>query len=109
MLVDLAGSEKVRKTQATGNLLAEAQSINLSLSELGNVINALTEGRGHVPYRNSKLTWLLSDSIGGNSKTCIIVTASVAKYNVEETISTMQFGVRCKKVKNKPKVNQELS
>jgi len=109
MLVDLAGSEKVRKTNAKGNTLAEAQSINLSLSELGNVINALTEGRGHVPYRNSKLTWILSDSLGGNSKTCIIVTASPAKYNIEETISTMSFGVRCKKVKNKPKVNQELS
>ena len=89
MLVDLAGSEKVRKTNAKGNTLAEAQSINLSLSELGNVINALTEGRGHVPYRNSKLTWILSDSLGGNSKTCIIVTASPAKYNIEETISTM--------------------
>jgi len=109
MLVDLAGSEKVRKTNAKGNTLAEAQSINLSLSELGNVINALTEGNRHVPYRNSKLTWILSDSLGGNSKTCIIVTASVAKYNIEETISTMTFGVRCKKVKNKPKVNQELS
>ena len=73
------------------------------------VINCLTAGKTHIPYRDSKLTRLLSDSLGGNSKTCIIVTASPCIYNVEETISTMRFGQNCKRVKNKPKVNQELS
>jgi kinesin family protein 5 len=109
MMVDLAGSEKTRKTQARGQRLDEAKQINKSLSTLGQVINALTSGKGHVPYRNSKLTRLLSDSLGGNSKTCIIVTCSPCDYNVEETISTLRFGVNCKRVKNKPKVNEELS
>lgn len=109
MMVDLAGSEKTRKTQAQGQRLEEAKEINKSLSALGNVINALTTAKKHVPYRDSKLTRLLSDSLGGNSKTCIIVTCSPCDYNVEETISTLRFGTNCKKVKNKPKVNQELS
>lgn len=109
MLVDLAGSEKVRKTGATGKVMEEAKNINRSLSCLGMVINHLTEGKTHIPYRDSKLTRLLSDSLGGNSKTCIIVTASPCIYNIEETISTMRFGTNCKRVKNKAKVNQELS
>jgi len=109
MLVDLAGSEKVRKTGATGKVMKEAQNINRSLSCLGMVINCLTTGKSHIPYRDSKLTRLLSDSLGGNSKTCIIVTASPCVYNMEETISTMRFGTNCKRIKNKPKVNQELS
>lgn len=109
MLVDLAGCEKVRKTGATGKVMREAQNINRSLSCLGTVINCLTTGKTHIPYRDSKLTRLLSDSLGGNSKTCIIVTASPCIYNIEETISTMRFGTNCKRIKNKPKVNQELS
>merc|ERR1719193_1103218 len=109
MMVDLAGSEKTRKTQATGQRLDEAKQINKSLSTLGQVISALTTGKGHIPYRNSKLTRLLSDSLGGNSKTCIIVTCSPCKFNIEETVSTLRFGQRCKSVKNKPKVNEELS
>jgi len=109
MMVDLAGSEKTRKTQATGKRLDEAKQINKSLSALGQVISALTTGKGHVPYRDSKLTRLLSDSLGGNSKTCIIVTCSPCNYNSEETISTLRFGMNCKRVKNKPKVNEELS
>jgi len=110
MMVDLAGSEKVRKTQAQGQRLEEAKGINKSLSILGRVIHGLTAGKGrHICYRDSQLTRLLSDSLGGNSKTCIIVTCSPCKYNVEETISTLRFGVNCKKVKNKPKVNQEMS
>jgi len=109
-LVDLAGSEKVRKTGATGSTLKEAQNINRSLACLGLVINSLTEGKkSHIPYRDSKLTRLLSDSLGGNSKTCIIVTASPCEYNLDETISTLRFGTRCKRVKNKPKINEELS
>jgi len=109
MLVDLAGSEKVRKTGVVGKAMKEAQNINRSLSCLGMVISCLTTGKTHIPYRDSKLTRLLSDSLGGNSKTCIIVTASPCIYNMEETISTMRFGTNCKKIKNKPKVNQELS
>jgi len=109
MLVDLAGSEKTRKTQAQGKRLEEAKQINQSLSTLGKVINSLTSSNRHVPYRESKLTRLLTDSLGGNSKTCIIVTCSPCDYNVEETISTLRFGVNCKKVKNIPKINEELS
>merc|ERR1712087_822900 len=108
-MVDLAGSEKTRKTQATGQQLNEAKDINKSLLTLGLVIKTLTMGKTHIPYRNSKLTRLLSDSLGGNSKTCIIVTCSPCNYNIEETISTLRFGVNCKRVKNTPKVNEELS
>lgn len=109
MMVDLAGSEKVRKTEASGQQLLEAQKINQSLSSLGNVINSLSEGKSHIPYRDSKLTRLLSDSIGGNSKTTLIVTASPSSYNCDETLSTLRFGQRAKRVKNKPIVNQEKS
>jgi len=109
MLVDLAGSEKVRKTNVRGKALREAQNINRSLSCLGMVINCLTQGKTFIPYRDSKLTRLLSDSLGGNSKTSIIVTASPCIFNCEETISTLRFGTNCKRVKNKPKINQELS
>jgi len=108
-LVDLAGSEKIQKTEAQGQTLEEAKHINKSLSALGNVINALTEGTAHVPYRDSKLTRLLSDSLGGNSKTCLITTCSPSIYNAEETLSTLRFGVRAKRIKNTPKVNAEKS
>eukprot|EP01083_Nonionella_stella_P150579 479905_1 len=109
MLVDLAGSEKIRKTEAKGQTLEEAKMINQSLSALGNVINALSERRQHVPYRNSKLTRLLSDSIGGNSKTTLVVTCSPSNFNAEETLGTLRFGQRAKTIKNKPVVNQERS
>lgn len=79
-LVDLAGSEMVNKTQATGAVLKEAMMINKSLSALGNVIKALSEEKPHVPYRDSKLTRILQDSLGGNSKTLLIVTASSNSY-----------------------------
>eukprot|EP00457_Paulinella_chromatophora_P001894 gb/GEZN01001896.1/.p1 GENE.gb/GEZN01001896.1/~~gb/GEZN01001896.1/.p1 ORF type:complete len:820 (-),score=150.60 gb/GEZN01001896.1/:200-2659(-) len=108
-LVDLAGSEKVQKTGAAGQTLKEAMHINKSLSALGNVINALTSRTGHIPYRDSKLTRLLTDSLGGNSKTCLIITASPMSSNVDETISTLRFGSRAKKIQNKPKINQEKS
>ncbi|GMI34479.1 hypothetical protein TeGR_g1177 [Tetraparma gracilis] len=112
---DLAGSEMVRKTEAEGQRLQEAKAINRSLSALGNVINALTlvkEGGGsgqqsHVPYRDSKLTRLLQDSLGGNAKTALIVTASVSSFNVSETLSTLRFGTRAKRLRNKPRVNAE--
>lgn len=108
-LVDLAGSEKVGKTQAKGQTLKEAQHINKSLSALGSVMNALTSGQAntHVPYRDSKLTRLLQDSLGGNSETTLLVCASSSSYNAEETLSTLRFGARAKHIKNKPTVNEE--
>jgi kinesin family member 5 len=109
-LVDLAGSEKVSKTGAKGQTLDEAKAINKSLTTLGIVIKALTDGKStHVPYRDSKLTRILSESLGGNSKTCLIITCSPASFNEAETISTLRFGKRAKKVRNKPKINKEVS
>ena len=109
-LVDLAGSEKVGKTGAEGKRLEEAKNINKSLTMLGNVITALTDGKSsHVPYRDSKLTRVLQDSLGGNSKTTLIVTCSPSPFNEAETISTLRFGVRAKCIKNKPKVNREYT
>ncbi len=108
-LVDLAGSEKNKKTGTTGQAFAEAKLINKSLFFLGNVINALTEGSKHIPYAESKLTKILKDTLGGNSKTTLIVTASPAIVNILETISTLKFGVRAKRIKNKPILNEELS
>jgi len=109
MMVDLAGSEKVRKTNATGQTLKEAQQINKSLMCLGLVMNCLVEGKKHIPYRDSKLTRLLSDALGGNSKTFLLTAASPCAYNKDETLSTLRFASRAKKVQNKAKVNQELS
>jgi len=109
-LVDLAGSEKVGKTGATGQTLNEAKGINKSLSALGNVINALTDGKTkHIPYRDSKLTRILQQSLGGNSRTTLVVNCSPSSYNEEETISTLRFGTRAKTIKNKAKVNKEMS
>ncbi|KAJ3367160.1 Kinesin-like protein kif3a [Allomyces javanicus] len=107
-LVDLAGSERQSKTGATGDRLKEATKINLSLSCLGNVIKALVDGKAsHIPYRDSKLTRLLQDSLGGNAKTMMIATMSPASYNYEETISTLRYASRAKNIKNKPKVNED--
>jgi kinesin family protein 5 len=109
-LVDLAGSEKVGKTGASGQTLEEAKKINKSLSALGMVINALTDGKStHVPYRDSKLTRILQESLGGNSRTTLIINCSPSSYNDAETISTLRFGVRAKAIKNKAKINAELS
>lgn len=109
-LVDLAGSEKVGKTGASGQTLEEAKKINRSLSSLGNVINALTDGKSsHVPYRDSKLTRILQESLGGNSRTTLIVNCSPSSYNDAETLSTMRFGERAKTIKQKAKINEELS
>ncbi len=109
-LVDLAGSEKVGKTGASGNVLKEAQTINKSLTMLGIVISALSEGnRSHIPYRDSKLTRILQESLGGNSKTTIIICASPAAVNEHETKSTLEFGKRAKTIKNVVAVNQELT
>jgi kinesin family member 5 len=109
-LVDLAGSEKVGKTGASGQTLEEAKKINKSLSALGNVINSLTDGKSvHVPYRDSKLTRILQESLGGNSRTTLIVNCSPSSYNDAETLSTLRFGMRAKAIKNKAKINAELS
>lgn len=109
-LVDLAGSEKVGKTGASGQTLEEAKKINKSLSALGMVINALTDGKSsHVPYRDSKLTRILQESLGGNSRTTLIVNCSPSSYNDVETLGTLRFGTRAKSIKNKAKVNAELS
>ncbi|KAJ3235879.1 hypothetical protein HDU78_004929 [Chytriomyces hyalinus] len=109
-LVDLAGSEKVGKTGAAGQTLEEAKMINRSLSALGMVINALTDGKSsHVPYRDSKLTRILQESLGGNSRTTLIINCSPSSFNETETISTLRFGMRAKTIKNKAKINAELS
>merc|ERR1712087_1008692 len=105
-MVDLAGSERQSKTGAQGVRFKEATKINLSLSALGNVISALVEGKGkHIPYRDSKLTRLLQDSFGGNTKTVMIACISPAADNYDETLSTLRYANRAKNIKNKPKIN----
>ncbi|EDW18628.1 kinesin-like protein KIF3A [Drosophila mojavensis] len=107
-LVDLAGSERQSKTQASGQRLKEATKINLSLSVLGNVISALVDGKStHIPYRNSKLTRLLQDSLGGNSKTVMCATISPADCNYVETISTLRYASRAKNIQNRMHINEE--
>ena len=109
-LVDLAGSEKIGKTGATGQTLEEAKKINKSLSALGMVINSLTDGKStHIPYRDSKLTRILQESLGGNSRTTLIINCSPSSYNEQESLSTLRFGMRAKAIKNKARVNAELS
>ncbi|XP_071549968.1 kinesin heavy chain-like isoform X2 [Panulirus ornatus] len=108
-LVDLAGSEKVSKTGAEGAVLDEAKNINKSLSALGNVIAALADGKTHVPYRDSKLTRILQESLGGNARTTIVICASPASFNEAETRSTLDFGKRAKTIKNCVTVNEELT
>lgn len=107
-LVDLAGSERQSKTGATGERLKEATKINLSLSALGNVISALVDGRcKHIPYRDSKLTRLLQDSLGGNTKTLMVACLSPADNNYDETLSTLRYANRAKSIKNKPRINED--
>ncbi|XP_043496897.1 osmotic avoidance abnormal protein 3-like [Polistes fuscatus] len=107
-LVDLAGSERQTRTGATGDRLKEAASINLSLSALGNVISALAAGNGrHVPYRDSKLTRLLRDSLGGNARTLMIACISPSDIDAEETLSTLRYAARARCIKNKPIVNED--
>lgn len=109
-LVDLAGSEKVGKTGVEGMGLEEAKNINKSLSALGNVIAALADGnKSHIPYRDSKLTRILQESLGGNAKTTIVICASPASFNEAETKGTLDFGKRAKTIKNVVAVNEELT
>ncbi|KPA82562.1 putative Unc104-like kinesin [Leptomonas pyrrhocoris] len=110
-LVDLAGSERASKSLATGKRLTEGSSINLSLTCLGNVISALAEveetGKSrHIPYRDSTLTWILKDNLGGNSKTVMLATISPSSMQYEETMSTLRYAERAKKIVNKAVVNE---
>ncbi|XP_042009439.1 kinesin-like protein KIN-1 [Salvia splendens] len=107
ILVDLAGSEKAEKTGAEGRVLEEAKSINRSLSALGNVINALSSpGRGsHIPYRDSKLTRILQDALGGNSQTALLCCCSPSPSNASETLSTLRFGARAQHIKQSAHFN----
>ncbi|XP_048387877.1 kinesin-like protein KIF3C isoform X2 [Stegostoma tigrinum] len=107
-LVDLAGSERQSKTGVQGERLKEATKINLSLSALGNVISALVDGKStHIPYRDSKLTRLLEDSLGGNAKTIMVATIGPASCNYEESLITLRYANRTKNIKNKPRINED--
>ncbi|KAF3782104.1 kinesin-related protein [Nymphaea thermarum] len=107
-LVDLAGSENISRSGAREGRAREAGEINKSLLTLGRVITALVEHLGHVPYRDSKLTRLLRDSLGGRTKTCIIATVSPSVHCLEETLSTLDYAHRAKNIKNRPEVNQKM-
>ncbi|XP_068194350.1 kinesin-like protein KIF3C isoform X2 [Antennarius striatus] len=107
-MVDLAGSERQRNTGAQGKRLREAAKINLSLSALGNVISALVDRKStHVPYRDSKLTRLLQDSLGGNAKTVMIATVGPSHRNFDESLATLRYSSRAKNIKNKPRINED--
>ncbi|XP_010468840.1 PREDICTED: kinesin-like protein KIN-1 isoform X2 [Camelina sativa] len=110
ILVDLAGSEKADKTGAEGRVLEEAKTINKSLSALGNVINALTSGSSskvnHIPYRDSKLTRILQDALGGNSRMALLCCCSPSTSNASETLSTLRFGMRAKHIKASPRASE---
>lgn len=99
-LVDLAGSERISKTGATGKTLQEAKQINLSLTTLGLCIKQLTDGSQFVNFRDSKLTYFLKDALGGNSKTTLVCTASKLMKHMEESVQTLKFAQRAKRIKN---------
>jgi len=107
-MVDLAGSERIAKTGATGDRLKEATKINLSLSTLCHVISSLTDPKSsYIPYRDSKLTRLLQDSLGGNTKTVMIANVGPADYNFDETMNTLRYASRAKNIQNKPRINED--
>lgn len=106
-LIDLAGSERQSKTGATADRLKEASKINRALSSLGNVISALAENSPHIPYRDSKLTRLLQDSLGGNSKTIMIANIGPSEFNYNETLTTLRYAHRAKNIQNKPVKNED--
>ncbi|VDM55674.1 unnamed protein product [Angiostrongylus costaricensis] len=108
-LVDLAGSEHIGRSGAEGKRAKEAGNINQSLLTLGRVITALTTSAPHVPYRESKLTRLLQDSLGGSTITSIIATLSPASTNYEESVSTLEYAARAKSIRNHPECNQTLT
>eukprot|EP00198_Chlamydomonas_reinhardtii_P003876 XP_001693212.1 kinesin family member heavy chain [Chlamydomonas reinhardtii] len=106
-LVDLAGSERAKRTKAEGARLREGIHINRGLLALGNVINAIVDNHKHVPYRDSKLTRLLQDSLGGNSRTVMIACVSPADSNFEESLNTLRYADRARHIRNKPVVNRD--
>jgi kinesin family protein 11 len=108
-LVDLAGSECVGRSGAKNDRAREAGSINQSLLTLGRVITALVDHHGHIPYRDSKLTRILQESLGGRAKTCIIATLSPSQLAVDESVSTLDYAYRAKNIKNRPEVNQKMT
>ncbi|SPO30239.1 related to KIP1 - kinesin-related protein [Ustilago trichophora] len=108
-LVDLAGSENIGRSGAQNSRAREAGMINQSLLTLGRVINALVEKNSHIPYRESKLTRLLQESLGGRTKTCIIATVSQERANIEETLSTLDYALRAKSIKNRPELNTRMT
>jgi kinesin family member 11 len=108
-LVDLAGSENISRSGATNQRAKEAGNINQSLLTLGRVITGLVEKTPHIPYRESKLTRLLQDSLGGKTKTCIVATVSPVLANLEESMSTLDYAHRAKSITNRPQINQRLS
>lgn len=110
-LVDLAGSERVSITGAIGTRLEESKKINQSLSALGNVIAALTDkkNRTHIPYRDSKITRLLEDSLGGNCKTTFMGMVTPSPDSYGETLSTLKFCNRAKSIKNNAKINEDIN
>ncbi|KAJ1345368.1 hypothetical protein BSLG_000881 [Batrachochytrium salamandrivorans] len=108
-LVDLAGSENIGRSGAENKRAKEAGMINQSLLTLGRVIGALVEHNSHIPYRESKLTRILQDSLGGRTKTCIIAAVSPAKCNIEESMSTLDYAHRAKNIRNKPEINQRMT
>jgi len=107
-LIDLAGSERAESTGATGDRLKEGAQINMSLSALGNVISALASGK-KAPFRDSVLTKLLQNSLGGNSKTIMIAALSPADINYDETLGTLRYADRAKQIKNKAAVNESAT
>jgi len=108
-LVDLAGSERISKTGATGDTLKEAQKINLSLTTLGMVISKLVKGDNNIPFRDSSLTKMLKESLGGNAKTCLICTLSRKAEHSEESLQTLEFAARARAIKSKAKVQVQRS
>ncbi|KAI7690377.1 hypothetical protein SSS_10863 [Sarcoptes scabiei] len=108
-LVDLAGSENIGRSGAVEERAREASNINKSLLTLGRVITSLVEKSSHIPYRDSKLTRLLQDSLGGKTKTSIIATISPCSDDIEDTISTLDYAQRAKKIMNKPEINLKMT
>ena len=108
-LVDLAGSESIGRSGAKDKRAREAGNINRSLLTLGRVISALVERTPHIPYRDSKLTRLLQESLGGRAKTCIIATVAPSVQCLDETLSTLDYASRAKSIKNRPEANQKMT
>ncbi|KAG1655297.1 hypothetical protein FOA52_002456 [Chlamydomonas sp. UWO 241] len=106
-LVDLAGSERAKRTKAEGARLKEGIHINRGLLALGNVINSIVDKQKHIPYRDSKLTRLLQDSLGGNSRTLMIACISPADVNLEEGLNTLRYADRARHIRNTPTVNRD--